>query len=77
MVNRYISCGVPFAQRGALAALQGPREATDTMLEAYKRRRDLALAILAENGLHEYVDNPRLLTSCSITQIHVVNLHKR
>ena len=52
---RYISCGVPFAQHGALAALQGPREATDTMLEAYKRRRDVALAILKENGLYEYV----------------------
>jgi aspartate/methionine/tyrosine aminotransferase len=30
----FVSCGVPFAQRGALAAVQGPREVIDDMVAA-------------------------------------------
>jgi len=46
------SCGVPFAQRGAAAALA---EASDSVVSnavsTYSRRRDLALGALAEAGL--------------------------
>eukprot|EP00038_Savillea_parva_P021687 m.35807 g.35807 ORF g.35807 m.35807 type:complete len:439 (+) comp5328_c0_seq1:1-1317(+) len=50
----FVSCGVAFAQRGAVAALRGPSEATDTMRKAYRARRDIALNILRKHGLADY-----------------------
>lgn len=50
----FISCGVPFAQRGALAALQGPSNSTEFMRAAYRRRRDTALDILEAHSLRSY-----------------------
>ena len=43
-----------FAQRAAEAALTGPQESIAEMREAYQRRRDLATALLDEQGLLEY-----------------------
>lgn len=37
-------------QRAALAALTGPQDCVTTMLEEYRRRRDLTLGLLAANG---------------------------
>lgn len=38
--------GNAFAQHGALAAVQGPRDEVEKMRSSYKRRRDLAIAML-------------------------------
>jgi aspartate/methionine/tyrosine aminotransferase len=43
-----VSCANSFAQKGAVAALDGPRQAVDEMRESYRRRRDLMVALLRE-----------------------------
>ena len=43
------SCAVHFAQRAAVAALEGPRDAVDAMVRAFEQRRDTLVAGL--NGL--------------------------
>ena len=42
--------GNAFAQHGALAALNGPRDEVEVMRSSYKRRRDLAIALLKGIG---------------------------
>jgi aspartate/methionine/tyrosine aminotransferase len=49
-----VSCGTPFSQLGALAALEGPQDCVAEMTAAYKRRRDIALEVLRERGLYRY-----------------------
>eukprot|EP00697_Spironema_sp_BW2_P004514 gnl/Spiro4/16135_TR8672_c0_g1_i1.p1 gnl/Spiro4/16135_TR8672_c0_g1~~gnl/Spiro4/16135_TR8672_c0_g1_i1.p1 ORF type:complete len:445 (+),score=63.23 gnl/Spiro4/16135_TR8672_c0_g1_i1:27-1337(+) len=44
-----VSCGVPFAQFGALAAVKGPQECVAEMSKAYRDRRDRALEIIARD----------------------------
>lgn len=48
-----LSCGVPFAQRGAAAALRSARmpEVLQNAVATYGRRRDLAVAALMREGL--------------------------
>lgn len=48
-----LSCGVPFSQRGAAAALASERSAAllDEAVRVYGRRRDLAVQALSEAGL--------------------------
>jgi aspartate/methionine/tyrosine aminotransferase len=71
----FISCGVPFAQRGALAALTGPSDPTDFMRAAYRKRRDLALAILAENSMHDYTPDGAfyILVKCGYNSTEFAN----
>ncbi len=45
-----LSCVNTPAQMGALAALDGPQEAVHDMREAYRARRDAAVALLAGHG---------------------------
>ncbi|MFZ5916452.1 MAG: pyridoxal phosphate-dependent aminotransferase [Chloroflexota bacterium] len=52
-----MSCATSFAQKGAQAALTGPREPVIEMLRAYKRRRDVVDAMLREYGL--WTSTPR------------------
>jgi len=54
MAEVYLSCGVPFAQAAAEAALRGPQDAVAQMATAYRSRRDLALGILKRHGMYEY-----------------------
>ena len=54
MQEPYLSCGVPFAQAAAEAAVRGPQDVVSTMASAYKQRRDAALEIVTEHGLYEY-----------------------
>eukprot|EP01052_Picozoa_sp_SAG31_P020601 SAG31_NODE_1557_length_7884_cov_69.027357_4_plen_428_part_00 len=57
LLEASISCGVPFAQAGALAALTcatAPAEVAK-MVQAYRSRRDAAVAVLASYGMDEYV----------------------
>lgn len=54
MAEVFLSCGVPFAQAAAEAALRGPQQCVAEMAKAYARRRDLALAVVAKHGLYEY-----------------------
>eukprot|EP00466_Bigelowiella_natans_P015778 jgi/Bigna1/34053/e_gw1.4.66.1 len=51
-----VSCGVPFAQAGALAALSDPasQAASVKMAHEYRKRRDVAVAVLREFGLYAY-----------------------
>jgi aspartate aminotransferase len=46
-----MSCVTSFAQKGAEAALTGPREPVFKMVEAYRRRRDIVDGLLRETGL--------------------------
>lgn len=43
-----VSCAVSFVQKAAIAALDGDQGPVDTMREAYRRRRDLLVALLQE-----------------------------
>eukprot|EP00039_Didymoeca_costata_P000003 m.43731 g.43731 ORF g.43731 m.43731 type:complete len:430 (+) comp10001_c0_seq2:221-1510(+) len=47
----FVSCGVPFAQRAARAALSGPQECVGKAKDAYERRRDIVMRVLGEEGL--------------------------
>ena len=49
-----VSCGAPFAQMAAAAALDGPQECVAEMAAAYKGRRDLAVEILRQHDLYRY-----------------------
>ena len=49
-----VSCGVGFAQKAAVAALEGPEDCVRDMCGQYRARRDLALGILREYGLYRY-----------------------
>ena len=49
-----VSCGVGFAQKAAVAALEGPGDCVRAMCDQYRARRDLALEILREYGLYRY-----------------------
>ncbi len=51
-----ISCGVPVAQVGAIAALTSPQVEADvaSMVEQYRSRRDAALDVLGAYGVREY-----------------------
>lgn len=49
-----ISSTNAITQRAATVALNGPQECVETMRQAYKSRRDLAVQILRENGLYRY-----------------------
>jgi aspartate/methionine/tyrosine aminotransferase len=46
-----ISCVSAIAQKAAEAALDGPMEAKRTMVESYRRRRDLCVQLLAQHDL--------------------------
>jgi len=52
-----MSCATSFAQKGAEAALTGPREPAQRMLAAYKRRRDVVDELLREYGM--WTSRPR------------------
>lgn len=45
-----VSCGSPFTQYAAIAALRGPQDCLHDMVRAYKSRRDAALNTLAARG---------------------------
>jgi len=49
-----ISCVTAVSQRAAEAALAGPQDGIARMVEIYRRRRDIALAILKEHDLFAY-----------------------
>ena len=49
-----ISCGVPFAQHGALAALTSKDDLVSGMVDEYKVRRNKAVSVLKEFGKFEY-----------------------
>jgi len=46
-----LSCGVPFAQRGAAMALKVDQSFMENTIATYRRRRDLVVDALAEAGL--------------------------
>jgi len=52
-----MSCATSFAQKGAEAALTGPREPVLKMLAAYKRRRDVVDGLLRKYGM--WTSTPR------------------
>ncbi len=52
-----MSCATSFAQKGAEAALQGPREPVLKMLAAYRRRRDVVDELLREYDM--WTSTPR------------------
>jgi aspartate aminotransferase len=46
-----VSCVSEVSQAAALAALEGPQDCVAEMREAYRRRRDLVVALLGEEGI--------------------------
>jgi aspartate/methionine/tyrosine aminotransferase len=46
-----VSCATAVAQKAAEAALLGPQDSVERMREAYRRRRDAAVALLRTRGL--------------------------
>jgi len=50
LLEPYASCAAAPSQKAAEAALRGPQDCVAEMTAAYKRRRDLMLGILGENG---------------------------
>ena len=48
----FVSCGVPFAQAAAAAALDGPQDIIP--VKRYQARRDVAVAALKRHGLYAY-----------------------
>lgn len=51
------SCSCSVSQMAALAALALPSTAIETMVTAYKRRRDLAYSILTDRGVRAFLPN--------------------
>ena len=54
LLEASISCGVPFAQHGALEALNSKDDLVTFMVDEYKERRDIAIQVLRENDMYEY-----------------------
>ena len=52
-----VACAAAVSQRAAEAALRGPQDCVATMRDAYRQRRDVAVAALREGGL--LVSEPR------------------
>jgi aspartate/methionine/tyrosine aminotransferase len=52
-----VACAAAVSQKAAEAALSGPQDCVATMRDAYRRRRDAAVAALGEHGL--LVSEPR------------------
>jgi aspartate/methionine/tyrosine aminotransferase len=52
-----VACAAAVSQRAAEAALRGPQDCVVAMRDAYRRRRDVAVAALGEHGLG--VSEPR------------------
>ncbi len=50
----YVSCACTVSQKAAEAALTGPQDCQKTMVDAYRRRRDIAIEILKENDMFVY-----------------------
>jgi aspartate/methionine/tyrosine aminotransferase len=46
-----VACAAAVSQRAAEAALRGPQDCVVAMRDAYRRRRDVAVAALGEHGL--------------------------
>ena len=55
MHEALVSCGVPAAQAGALAALEGDQSIVADMRASYQARRDAVVALVQEAGLETYV----------------------
>ena len=63
-----ISCVSSISQAAALAALQGPRDYISEMVTAYRRRRDLAMEILREYDLFNYLPQGAFYTLVDISR---------
>ncbi len=63
-----ISCGVAISQYGALAAITGPQDCVEEMRSAYRRRRDLAVALLKERGAYAYTPRGAFYIMVDITR---------
>lgn len=63
-----VSCGVPFAQMAAAAALDGPQDCVAEMAAAYKHRRDLAIEILRKHGLYRYTPGGAFYLMIDVTE---------
>jgi aspartate aminotransferase len=46
-----VSCATSFAQRGGVAAIDGPQEPVEKMVDAFEARRDLLVDTLADAGV--------------------------
>jgi aspartate/methionine/tyrosine aminotransferase len=54
LLEASVSCGVPFAQHGALEALNSKDDLVTFMVDEYRERRDVAIQVLRENDMYEY-----------------------
>ena len=54
LLEASVSCGVPFAQHGALAALTSQEDLVSGMVQEYQTRRNKAVSVLKEYEMYEY-----------------------
>ncbi len=50
-----VSCATSFVQRAAIEAIKGPQDSVKVMVEAFKRRRDIATRILKDAGVSHVI----------------------
>ena len=50
----YVSCACSISQKAAEAALRGPQDCLNIMVDSYRKRRDIAVNILKANDLFVY-----------------------
>jgi aspartate/methionine/tyrosine aminotransferase len=50
----YVSCACSISQKAAEAALRGPQDCLNIMVDSYRKRRDIAVSILKANDLFVY-----------------------
>ena len=76
----FTSCGVPFAQAGACAALEGDQDVVTGMRDSYKQRRDIAVATLEKHGMAPAAIPGGafyMLLPCSTVHTHFSHHHRR
>ncbi|HGJ65390.1 TPA: pyridoxal phosphate-dependent aminotransferase, partial [bacterium] len=64
----YVSCACTVSQKAAESALTGPQDCQKTMVDAYRRRRDIAVEILKENDMVVYSPQGAIYMLIDISQ---------
>jgi aspartate/methionine/tyrosine aminotransferase len=64
----YVSCACTISQKAAESALEGPQDCLKTMVDSYRRRRDIAVDILKENNMFVYSPQGAIYMLIDISQ---------
>lgn len=64
----YVSCACTVSQKAAESALTGPQDCQKIMVDAYRKRRDIAVEILKENDMFVYSPQGAIYMLIDISQ---------